>query len=443
MSRHVLRSRRVLTPSGMREACVTLDGGRIAGITASAPDAEDLGDLVLMPALVDSHVHMNEPGRTEWEGFASATVAAALGGVGALADMPLNCLPVTTTASALEAKREASRGLLAVDVAFWGGVVPGNVSELAPMAEAGAVGFKAFLCHSGIDEFPDSPRPVLREAMRELARLGSTLLVHAELEHELPDPPPEASPREYLSWLHARPRSFEDGAVAMVIELMRETGCRVHVVHLSSGSALPLIRAAKADGLPLTVETCPHYLCLTAEEVPRGATEFKCAPPIREAANRDRLWAGLRDGTIDCVVSDHSPCVPGLKLPERGDFLAAWGGIASLQLGLAAVWTEARRRGFGVADLARWMSAAPAQLLGLPDRGHLTVGARGDLVAWSPERTFVVDGSALAHRHPTTPYAGRELAGQVVGTWLAGVPAARDGAMIGGAAGRVLARRVE
>ncbi|MCP4872951.1 MAG: allantoinase AllB [Proteobacteria bacterium] len=443
MARHVLRSRRVLTPEGLREACVTVEHGRIASITPTAPDAEDLGDRVLMPALVDSHVHMNEPGRTEWEGFQSATAAAALGGVCALADMPLNCLPVTTTASALEAKRVASEDKLAIDVAFWGGVVPGNVTELAPMVEAGAAGFKAFLCHSGIDEFPDSPRAVLREAMHELKRLNSTLLVHAELEHELPEPPSDAAPQAYLAWLHARPRSFEDAATAMVIELMRETGCRVHVVHLSSGSALPLIAAAKADGLPLTVETCPHYLCLTAEEVPDGATQFKCAPPIREAANRDLLWAGLRDGVIDFVVSDHSPCIPGLKLPERGDFLEAWGGIASLQLGLAAVWTEARMRGFGLDHLVRWMSAGPASLLGLHDRGRIAVGARADLVAWEPETAFLVDGAALAHKHPTTPYAGRELTGRVVGTWLAGVPVARDGVMIGAAAGTTLARRVE
>jgi allantoinase len=394
-----------------------------------------------MPALVDSHVHINEPGRTEWEGFQTATAAAALGGVTVLGDMPLNCLPVTTTAAALEAKRTASQGLLSVDVALWGGIVPGNVTQLAPMVEAGASGFKAFLCHSGIDEFPDSPRPVLREAMRELSLLGVPLLVHAELEHDLPDPPLEAAPHEYLSWLHARPRSFEDAAVAMMIELVRETGCRVHVVHLSSGSALPMLRTARADGLPITVETCPHYLCLTAEEVPDRATQFKCAPPIREAANRDLLWQGLADGVIDMVVSDHSPCIPGLKLPERGDFLEAWGGIASLQLGLANVWTEARRRGFGIPHLARWMSASPAALLGLADRGRLEVGARADLVAWDPEGTFVVDGEALAHRHAITPYAGRELVGRVVGTWLGGVPLTRDGGMIAGTLGTILARR--
>ncbi len=422
-----LRSDRVLTPDGLRPATVVL-GDRIE--LRDHPDPEDLGDLVLMPALVDSHVHINEPGRTEWEGFTTATQAAALGGVAALCDMPLNCLPVTTTASALDAKVQASEGLLAVSVGFWGGVVPGNLRELAPMVEAGARGFKAFLCHSGIDDFPESDRAVLREAMRELKRLGSRLLVHAELEHELPDPPDPEDPTTYLAWLHARPRSFEDGAIAMVIELMRETGCPVHVVHLSSGTALPMIAAAKRDGLPLTVETCPHYLCLTSEEVPDRATEFKCAPPVREAANRELLWGGLRDGVIDCVVSDHSPCVPGLKLPERGDFLEAWGGIASLQLGLPAVWTEASRRGFGIEDVARWMSAGPARLLGL--------GPRAGLVAWDPEATFVVDGAALAHRHPITPYAGRTLKGVVDSTWLAGDAIVRGGRVVRPDAGRVL-----
>jgi allantoinase len=296
------------------------------------------------------------------------------------------------------------------------------------MVERGAVGFKAFLCHSGIDDFPASGRDVLREAMRILRDLGVPLLVHAELEDPAAVPPLEIDPdldpaalrRLYTTYLHSRPKAWEDAAIAMMIELLRETGCPVHVVHLSSATALPLIRAAKRDGLPLTVETCPHYLCLVAEEVPDGATEYKCAPPVREAANRSALWAGLRDGTIDFVVSDHSPCTPGLKLPDRGDFLDAWGGIASLQLGLANVWTEARRRGFGIADLVRWMSAGPAAFLGLKDRGGIRPGGRADLVAWSPDAEHTVDAAALHHRHKVTPYHGRRVAGRVERTWLAG-----------------------
>ncbi len=432
MEPFALRSRRVLTPGGPRPGVVFVRAGRIVEISDAAPagtPVEDLGDLVLMPGLVDSHVHINEPGRAEWEGFETATAAAALGGVTSLVDMPLNCLPVTTTADALDAKATAAAGRLRVGCGFWGGVVPGNVAQLPAMVEAGAMGFKAFLCHSGIDEFPASERPVLLEAMRALGALDVPLLVHAELEHDLGELQ-DRDPRDYLAWLHARPRSFEDGAIAMVIDLVRETGCRVHVVHLSSGSALPMLRQARADGLPITVETCPHYLCLTAEEVPRGATEFKCAPPIRPAANRELLWRGLLDGVIDVVVSDHSPCVPGLKLPERGDFVEAWGGIASLQLGLAAVWTEASRRGIPLGRVARWMSAAPAELLGLGDRGRLGPGAVADLVAWDPEGEVVVDGAALAHRHATTPYAGRRLRGRVHHTWLGGRAVVRSGSLV-------------
>lgn len=415
-----LYSRRVLTPQGLAPATVQLDGTRVRAVTAGPPQGThvDLGELVLMPGIVDTHVHINEPGRTEWEGFATATRAAALGGVTTLTDMPLNSLPVTTTLAALHAKIEASAGKLFVDVALWGGVVPGNQDELEPMARAGARGFKCFTCDSGIDEFPRVEARDLRLAMPILRRAGRPLLVHAELEGPLAEAA-AGDARDYATYLHSRPKEWEDRAVAMVIELCRETGCPVHIVHLSSSTALPLLRAAKAEGLPVTAETCPHYLCLTAEDVPPGATEFKCAPPIREGDNRDALWAALADGTLDFVVTDHSPCVPGLKLPEEGDFLRAWGGIASLQLGLASVWTEARRRGFTLSQVSRWMSQGPASLLGWA-HGRLGAGMRADLIAWDPDADWLVDGAQLAHRHPTTPYQDRRLQGRVHHVWLRG-----------------------
>lgn len=433
-----LHSRRVLTPSGLRPATVTIDRDRITAVDPGpAPaDAQDLGERVLMPGVVDTHVHVNEPGRTEWEGFETATKAAALGGVTTLADMPLNSLPVTTTLDALGAKVAAAQGKLWVDVALWGGVVPGNTPELAPMARAGARGFKCFLCDSGIPEFPQSREADLLAAMPVLRDVDRPLLVHAELELPLREAA-AGDARDYATYLHSRPPEWEDAAVAMMVDLCERTGCRVHIVHLSSAGALPALRAAKARGLPITAETCPHYLCLRAEDVPRGATEFKCAPPIREGANRDALWAALADGTLDFVVTDHSPCVPGLKLPEEGDFLRAWGGIASLQLGLASVWTEARRRGYTLAQVARWMSAAPAGLVGLP-LGQLVPGARADLVAWDPDAAWTVEPHALAHRHPVTPYAGRRLDGRVHHVWLRGEPVVTDGQLAAAPAGHLL-----
>lgn len=427
-----LTSQRVLTPSGLRPAAVVLQGESVHAITDSPPAnaaCVDLGELVLMPGLVDSHVHINEPGRAAWEGFATATRAAALGGVTTVVDMPLNSVPVTTSLDALDAKITAAKGQLSVDCAFWGGVVPGNIDQLAPMSRAGAKGFKCFLCPSGIDEFPPVGEPELRAAMPALRALGRPLLVHAELELPLREAT-TGDARDYSTYLHSRPPEWEDEAVALIVRMVRETGARAHIVHLSSAGALPILRAAKAEGLPITAETCPHYLCLRAEQIPPGDTAFKCAPPIREGVNRLALWAALAEGVIDFVVTDHSPCIPSLKLPDAGDFLRAWGGIASLQLGLAAVSSEARWRGFDIAQVSRWMSAGPARLLGI-DRGVLRPGARADLVAWDPDATFVVDGAKLAHRHPTTPYAGQKLSGQVRHVWLGGRPIVRDGALIG------------
>jgi len=436
--RLLLHSRRVATPAGLRDAVVEVVDGRIVAVDPAHPErarAKTLGDLVLGPGLVDSHVHVNEPGRTAWEGFTTATRAAAAGGITTIVDMPLNSIPVTTTAEALAVKLYHAIPKLHVDCAFWGGVVPGNAPEIAPMAAGGVVGCKAFLCHSGIDDFPASDVDTLRTAMTALAGLGRPLIAHAELEE-----PAEAHgpPHRYDSWLHARPCRFEDRAVALLIELCRETGCRTHIVHLSSAGAVPLLAAARAEGLPLTSETCPHYLCLTAEEVPDGRTEYKCAPPIREAANRDLLWEALAAGHIDFVVSDHSPCTPHLKLPERGDFHGAWGGIASLQLGLSTVWTEACRRGHEVCDVFGWMSTGPADFLGLPHKGRITVGADADLVAFDPDATWSLRSDHLHHRHATSPYVGRQLRGRIHHTWLAGREVARDGSPVGPPRGRPL-----
>ena len=418
-----IRGRRVITPDGERAATVLLREGVIAGLAdyAGAPDGALTlaGDEVLLPGLVDSHVHVNEPGRTEWEGFATATAAAAAGGVTTIVDMPLNSIPPTVTVPALRAKQAAAVGQLATDVAFWGGAVPGNVADLRPLHEAGVVGFKCFLLPSGVDEFAPLDAGQLAVAMAEIASFGGLLIVHAE-DPEVIAAAPAARGRRYADFLASRPPEAERQAITALLALTRQTGCRTHIVHLASGAALPVVRAAKAAGLPVSAETCPHYLTLRAEDVPDGATQFKCCPPIRDDANREALWAGLLDGTIDCVVSDHSPCPAAAKRMDTGDFGDAWGGIASVQLGLPAVWTEAARRGIGLDRVAGWMAAAPAALTGLADRGAIRPGLRADLCCFAPGQEFVVDAAALRHRNPVTPYAGRTLTGVVRQTWLAG-----------------------
>jgi allantoinase len=423
-----LRSQRVVRPDApLGPATVIIERGHIREVRAGVEPLGDIpvvdrGDSVLMPGLVDCHVHVNEPGRTDWEGFATATRAAAAGGVTTLVDMPLNCIPVTTRREALEEKLRATSGQLWVDVGFWGGVVPGNAGELAGLAQAGALGCKAFLVHSGIDEFPNATEADLRAAMPALRAAGLPLLAHAELEPAGgADPEGGGDPRLYAGYLRSRPAAWEDAAIALLIRLARDTGCAVHVVHLSSASSLPQIARAKDEGLPLTVETCPHYLCLEAEAIPDGATEFKCAPPIREHDNRESLWWGLDRGVIDLVVTDHSPCTPALKQRERGDFAAAWGGISSLQLGLPAVWTEARRRGHGPAQLASWMSARPAALAGVGHRkGRLAPGYDADLVVWDPDAEVLVEPERLHFRHRISPYLGRRLVGRIEATLLRG-----------------------
>ncbi|AGZ44561.1 allantoinase AllB [Actinoplanes friuliensis] len=415
----VLRSRRAVTSDGERPAAVSVSGGRIVAVddhdaVVEAAEDVDLGDVALLPGLVDTHVHVNEPGRTEWEGFASATRAAAAGGVTAIVDMPLNSLPPTVDTAALAVKQDAARGRIHVDVGFWGGAIPGNAPALPALHAAGVYGFKAFLADSGVPEFPPLSPDQLAEA---LAAVDAQFVVHAEDPDHLHA---AASSPAYADFLASRPPAAEHAAVATAIEAARTAGARVHILHLSAASALPLIEAAKADGLRVTAETCPHYLTLDADQIPAGATEFKCCPPIRDSANADQLWAALAAGLITCVVSDHSPCTPELKRQDTGDFAAAWGGIASVQLGLPVIWTAARARGHTLAQVADWMARRPADLVGLTAKGRIAVGADADLVAFDPEATFTVDPARLHHKNPVTPYAGKVLHGVVRTTWLRG-----------------------
>jgi allantoinase len=440
----ILKSRRVITPQGLAPAAVFISGERISAVSpydrfrASGP-VVDVGDSVVMAGLVDTHVHFNDPGRAEWEGFETGTRAAAAGGITTVLDMPLNSRPVTTSLSALNEKRAACEGRLHVDCGFWGGVVPGNDGELEPMIDAGVFGFKCFLVHSGIDDFPAVAEKDLRQAMAVLARRRVPLLAHAELARA---PAPVAKePRKYKGYLDSRPKAWENDAIALLARLSRETGCRAHIVHLSSAEALPLIAEARRKGAPLTVETCPHYLTFCAEEVPDGRTEYKCAPPIREAANREALWKAFPEGLIDFVVSDHSPCSPELKRLAEGDFSAAWGGIAGLQLTLPAVWTQASRRGFGLSDAALWLSSNPARFAALGARkGRLAPGCDADIVVWDPEAAFEVAPNMIQHRHKVTPYSGLRLQGKVRMTVLRGRQVYHEGAFPSGPQGRALTR---
>ena len=447
----VVRSRRVVLPEGEREAAVHVRGGRMEAISGwddvpAGVELEDVGDLALMPGVVDTHVHVNEPGRAEWEGWDTATRAAAAGGVTTIVEMPLNAIPATTTVDALAAKAASADGAIRVDVGFWGGAVPGNLGEMVGLHAGGVLGFKCFLVPSGVDEFAPLDAEGLREAMLVIRRLGSVLLVHAEL----PGPidaalaAADGDPRSYETYLRTRPAEAEDEAVALVARLARETGCRAHVVHLASSTSVKLLHDAQLDGVPVTAETCPHYLRFTAEEIADGATELKCAPPIRDRANRDHLWDALEQGTVSMVASDHSPCPPAMKLAEDGDFLRAWGGIASLQTWLPALWTEALGRGHTLRQLAQWTSLVPARLAGLSDRkGAIAVGLDADLVAWDPEAQFVVDPARLFHRHAVTPYAGAILQGVVKTTWVRGRKVFEGGEMLGGPAGRILKGRAD
>ncbi|PPH95522.1 allantoinase AllB [Rathayibacter sp. AY1D1] len=421
----VIRASDVLTENGRRPASIAIAEGLIVAVgERDAPwrTTEEIvlpEGQVLIPGIVDTHVHVNEPGRTEWEGFASATRAAAAGGVTTIIDMPLNSIPPTTTVAGLEAKRAAAGPQAQVDVGFWGGAIPSNLGTLRELHDAGVFGFKCFLSPSGVDEFPHLSREQLLEAMREIAAFDGLLIVHAEDPAEL-----EASALEpgasYGAFVDSRPPASERSAILHVIEAVRETGCRAHILHLSSADALPLLREAKAEGLPITSETCPHYLTFDAGSIPDGGTQFKCCPPIRDERNREQLWKGLLDGTIDIIASDHSPATAELKLPAGGDFGVAWGGISGLELSFRAVWTGARERGIPLEQVVAWMSTATAAFAGLGQKGLLHAGSDADLVAFDPEAQWRVDVDALSHRNPVSAYEGRVLRGAVAATWVGG-----------------------
>ena len=428
--RLAVRAPRAALPEGVAPATLFVEDGRFVAVGAidatlpSGVDQLDASGCVVLPGLVDTHVHANEPGRTDWEGLESASRAAASGGVTTIVDMPLNSLPPTTNVEALERKRRAARGRVWIDVAFWGGAIPGNTGEFAGLQAAGVCGVKAFLVDSGMAEFPPLDEAGLVAAMTECARLDLRLLVHAELPGPLGTV--EAGERRYSAWAASRPPAAEVEAIERLVRHMRALAARgltarVHVVHVSAAEALAVLAEARAEGLAITAETCPHYLALAAEQIEDGATLYKCAPPIREAANRERLWEGLRAGTISLVASDHSPSPPEGKALEDGDFARAWGGISSLGLGLSVVWTETIARGFGAADLTRWMAAEPARLCGLDTvKGALRPGSEADFVLFDPDEAWTVRPEVLWTRHRITPYAGRTLRGRVRATYLRG-----------------------
>lgn len=451
----------IITPEGKKDGAVLIQNGIITGVVSRAdvPSPfviEDVGDNIIMPGLVDSHVHINEPGRTEWEGFATATNAAAAGGITTLVDMPLNSSPVTTSVAALEEKKIASQGKLRVDCGFYGGIIPENVdcgfyggivpenaAEILPLARAGVMGFKAFLVHSGIDDFPNATEADLRAAMPLIAEAGLPLLVHAELIRPETAREYTGNPHSYRDYLDSRPDVWELDAIAMMIRLCREYSCRTHIVHVSSALSLTMLAEARAEGLPITTETCPQYLFFAAEDIPNSDTRFKCAPPIRDRQNREQLWEGLRKGILDMIVSDHSPCTPDLKLLAEGNFQKAWGGISSLQFGLPIVWTQAQKRGFSPIDVARWMSTKPAELLGLSaTKGAIATGYDADIVVWNPEATVVVNSAMTQHRHKITPYEEQTLLGAVERTYLRGALVFERGTFAGEPHGRVLNRDI-
>jgi allantoinase len=442
-------SQRIVTPDGLRPGAILVRDGKIGGVVladdlpahAQGRDFEvrDFGESAILPGLVDSHVHINDPGRSEWEGFETATRAAAAGGYTTLVDMPLNCLPPTTTVAALAAKRKAAHQRCWVDWLAWGGVVSGNQADIEALAAAGVPGFKCFLIHPGIDGFTMVTEPELRAALPQVARTGLPLLVHAEL----PGPIDEAQLRlqtadwsRYSTYLQSRPEEAELAAIRLLLSLCRQYKFRLHIVHLSASRALAELCAARAEGLPVSVETCPHYLHFSAEEIPDGATLCKCAPPIRSRDNREKLWQGLKDGIIDLIATDHSPCPPAMKRLDEGSFKTAWGGISSLSLALPVIWTEASRRGFTMIDLSRWMSQEPARLAGCHARkGRIAEGCDADLVIFEPEAEFVVTEDCLRYRHPVSPYLGEKLRGVVKATYLRGRPVFSGGELCGGARG--------
>jgi allantoinase len=425
----ILRSRRVVLPDGVRAASIHITGERIERIgDYNDPADHDYGDLVIMPGLVDSHVHVNEPGRTAWEGFESATRAAAAGGVTTIVDMPLNSIPPTISVDALMQKVDAMRGKCWVDVGLWGGAVPDNASQLQPMIRAGALGFKCFLVDSGVAEFGYLGPMMLEAALKELRGTGAPLLVHAELPQYIG----AAEGKSYREYVKSRPAKAEDAAIEMVFDAVRRTGSRAHIVHLSSANALATILKARDARAPLTAETTPHYLHFESEKIPDGAPEFKCAPPIRDHRNREELWRGVADELFAGVVSDHSPCLPELKHLDDGNVGTAWGGISSLQFGLPIVWSSGN---VTLEGIVRLMSEGPASIAGIR-KGAIKPGYDADLVVWSPEESFHVTPEIVQHRHKITPYAGETLRGVVKSTYVRGQKVWQDGRAVGSPSGK-------
>ncbi|MBC7946469.1 MAG: allantoinase AllB [Chitinophagaceae bacterium] len=428
-----IKSDRTIMPDGTDKAIVLILDGKIADVVSTLPGGDipviDVGNDVLMAGVVDPHVHINEPGRTEWEGFETATKSAIAGGITTLIEMPLNASPVTTTVAAFTKKLEVANGKAHCNLGFWGGIIPGNEKEIDPLIGKGVLGFKAFLTHSGIDEFPNVSEDDLRKAMPIIAGNQLPLLVHCELTNQ--NAGPSRDRRSYQEYLASRPKKWENDAIELMIRLCAEFNCRVHIVHLSSAEAIGMVNKAKNGGLPITVETGQHYLYFNAEEIQDGQTQFKCAPPIREKANNELLWEGLKERVIDFVATDHSPAPPEMKALESGDFVKAWGGIASLQLALPVLWTAAQRHGCGIGDVARWLCEHPARLPGLEStKGKIAKGYDADLVVWSPENSFVVTKYMIHHRHKTTPYLGERLFGVVKQTWLAGKKVFENGTFL-------------
>lgn len=429
-----IHSERVWINQRFQAATVFIKNGKISHLQSGKPEAfpcplKDVGTDVLMPGLIDHHVHINEPGRTDWEGFETATKAAAAGGITTLVDMPLNASPVTTTPESFFKKKESTKNKRHVNCGFWGGIVPQNAANLEGLLDSGVLGIKAFLVPSGLDEFPNVTESDLRKGLPFIAQKGLPLLVHCELER-----PNGAGlllgkhPKSYAAWLKSRPKEWENKAIEMMIRLCREFDCRTHIVHLSSAEALPMIEAARVEGLPLTVETCPHYLFFHSEDIPDSDTRFKCAPPIREKANKEQLWDALENGRIDFVASDHSPAPPALKHLKTGDLAKAWGGISGLQFLLPLVWTAAKKRGIGLENIANWLSARPAEFIGFHQKkGKIASGYDADLVIWNPEVTFAVEEKIIEHRHKITPYLGQNLFGQVKQTYVGGFKVFEEG----------------
>jgi allantoinase len=434
-------SQRVLTPKGERPAAILIQEEKIMDVVSiseipSDCPVEDMKNDVVMPGLVDTHVHINEPGRTDWEGFETATKAAAAGGITTLVDMPLNCIPVTTTVDALNEKIAATKNQLWVDCGFYGGLIPDNLQDIESLADAGVLGFKAFLSHSGIDEFPNINEKHLREALPIFANKGIPILVHAELENGAIQSEDHST---YKSFQDSRPKSWENNAVKLLIQLSKEFDARIHIVHLSSADILAEIAQTRNDGYPISVETCPHYLHFSSEHISDGDTRFKCAPPIWESDNKEKLWSGLENGLINFITSDHSPCTAELKNLEVGDFEKAWGGISSIQFTLPVIWTECKTRGYSMDQLINWMSKQPAKFIGKDQqKGQISPGFDADLVCWNPDEKYIIQKEAIHHKNKLTPYEGESLYGVVNATFLRGQKVYENGEFLGNPTGKII-----